>query len=36
VVEGSAQDIKRQTNIWTFARLMGTDNPNWLLVATDA
>ena len=35
VVEGSASDIKRQTNIWTFARLMGTDNPNWLLVATD-
>jgi len=35
VVEGSASEIKRQTNIWTFARLMGTDNPNWLLVATD-
>ena len=35
VVEGSMSEIKRQTNIWTFARLMGTDNPNWLLVATD-
>ena len=35
VVEGSRDAIKRQTNIWTFARLMGTDNPNWLLVATD-
>jgi len=35
VVEGSRDEIKRQTNIWTFARLMGTDNPNWLLVATD-
>lgn len=35
VVEGSSTEIKRQTNIWTFARLMGTDNPNWLLVATD-
>jgi len=35
VVEGSADEIKRQTNVWTFARLMGTDNPNWLLVATD-
>ncbi len=35
VIEGSASEIKRQTNIWTFARLMGTDNPNWLLVATD-
>ncbi|MCF6273188.1 MAG: Tim44/TimA family putative adaptor protein [Rhodobacteraceae bacterium] len=35
VVEGSSSTIKRQTNIWSFARLMGTDNPNWLLVATD-
>ncbi len=35
VVEGSPSEIKRQTNIWTFARLMGTNNPNWLLVATD-
>lgn len=35
VVEGSSTEIRRQTNIWTFARLMGTDNPNWLLVATD-
>lgn len=35
VVEGSPSEIKRQTNIWTFARLMGTENPNWLLVATD-
>lgn len=35
VVEGSTSEIKRQTNVWTFARLMGTDNPNWLLVATD-
>ncbi len=34
-VEGNADEIKRQTNVWTFARLMGTDNPNWLLVATD-
>lgn len=34
-VEGNPDEIKRQTNVWTFARLMGTDNPNWLLVATD-
>lgn len=34
-VEGSPDVIKTQTAIWTFARLMGTDNPNWLLVATD-
>jgi len=35
IVEGSPSEIKRHTNVWTFARLMGTDNPNWLLVATD-
>jgi len=34
-VEGSADVIKKQTAVWTFARLMGTNNPNWLLVATD-
>ncbi len=34
-VEGSPDVIKKQTDIWTFARLMGTNNPNWLLVATD-
>lgn len=34
VVEGNPDEIKRQTDVWTFARLMGTDNPNWLLVAT--
>ncbi len=34
-VEGSADVIKQQTAVWTFARLMGTNNPNWLLVATD-
>jgi predicted lipid-binding transport protein (Tim44 family) len=26
--------IKRQKDIWTFARIMGSDNPNWELVAT--
>ncbi|MCF6303896.1 MAG: Tim44/TimA family putative adaptor protein [Rhodobacteraceae bacterium] len=34
-VEGSPDVIKKQTAIWTFARLMGTNNPDWLLVATD-
>ena len=36
IVEGDVNEIKRQRDIWTFARLMGTDNPNWLLVATEA
>lgn len=35
IVEGDASEIKRQRDIWTFARLMGTENPNWLLVATE-
>ena len=35
IVEGDPNEIKRQRDIWTFARLMGTDNPNWLLVATE-
>ncbi len=34
VVEGSPSEIKRQKDVWTFARRMGSDNPNWQLVAT--
>jgi predicted lipid-binding transport protein (Tim44 family) len=34
VVEGSATAIKRQRDVWTFARKMGVDDPNWQLVAT--
>jgi predicted lipid-binding transport protein (Tim44 family) len=34
VVEGSATEIKRQRDIWTFARTMGSSDPNWQLVAT--
>lgn len=36
VVEGDPKAIKRQKDTWVFARKMGTDDPNWLLVATDA
>lgn len=35
VIEGSATAIKRQRDVWTFARKMGSDDPNWSLVATD-
>ena len=35
VVEGSATEIKRQRDVWTFARNMGATDPNWELVATD-
>lgn len=34
VVEGSPTEIKRQRDVWTFARKMGVDDPNWQLVAT--
>jgi predicted lipid-binding transport protein (Tim44 family) len=34
VVEGSPRAIKKTKDIWTFARQMGSDDPNWQLVAT--
>jgi len=34
IVEGDPNEIKRQKDVWTFARMMGTDDPNWRLVAT--
>jgi predicted lipid-binding transport protein (Tim44 family) len=34
VVEGNPTEIRRQRDIWTFARTMGASDPNWQLVAT--
>lgn len=34
IVEGNLNEIKRQKDIWTFSRVMGSDDPNWQLVAT--
>ena len=34
VVEGDLNVIKQQRDVWTFARQMGSDNPNWKLVGT--
>ncbi|GGD21562.1 Tim44/TimA family putative adaptor protein [Sinisalibacter lacisalsi] len=34
IVEGNPKEVKRQKDVWTFGRIMGSDNPNWLLVAT--
>ncbi|MEM7508421.1 MAG: Tim44/TimA family putative adaptor protein [Pseudomonadota bacterium] len=34
VVEGDPNEIRRQTDVWTFSRVMGSRNPNWLLTAT--
>ncbi|MEM6546691.1 MAG: Tim44/TimA family putative adaptor protein [Pseudomonadota bacterium] len=34
VVEGDPNEIKRQTDVWTFTRKIGVDDPNWVLTAT--
>ena len=34
VIEGSPTEVKKQRDIWTYARRMGVDDPNWQLVAT--
>ena len=34
IIEGSTSEIKRQKDVWTFARKMGANDPNWQLVAT--
>ena len=35
VVKDSPTGVQRQKDVWTFARRMGSDDPNWRLVATD-
>jgi predicted lipid-binding transport protein (Tim44 family) len=35
LIEGDPNEIKRQRDVWTFAREMGANDPNWQLVATD-
>ncbi len=34
IVEGDPNEIHRQTDVWTFSRRLGTDDPTWLLTAT--
>jgi predicted lipid-binding transport protein (Tim44 family) len=34
IIEGSTTSVKRQKDVWTYARRMGADDPNWQLVAT--
>lgn len=34
VVEGNPKEVRRQRDVWTFARKMGSNDPNWQLVAT--
>ncbi|MEQ6249558.1 Tim44/TimA family putative adaptor protein [Sulfitobacter sp. HNIBRBA3233] len=35
IIEGSLTDAKKQKDTWVFARIMGSDDPNWFLVSTD-
>ena len=34
VVEGDARTPRKQRDLWTFARKMGSSDPNWQLIAT--
>lgn len=34
IVEGNPKDAKNQTDIWTFAREIGSTDVNWVLIAT--
>ena len=36
VVDGSPETVADVTDVWTFARTLGSRDPNWLLVATEA
>ncbi|TMM52595.1 Tim44/TimA family putative adaptor protein [Sulfitobacter sabulilitoris] len=36
IIEGSLSEVKRQKDTWAFSRIMGSDDPNWFLVSTDA
>lgn len=36
VVDGNAEQVVQVNDIWTFSRQLGSRDPNWLLVATEA
>jgi predicted lipid-binding transport protein (Tim44 family) len=36
VVDGSPEAVVDVTDVWTFARTLGSRDPNWQLVATEA
>lgn len=35
IVSGSTSDAVPTSDVWTFSRLAGSQDPNWLLIATD-
>jgi len=36
IIDGSAETVIDVVDIWTFARKLGTNDPNWLLAATES
>lgn len=34
IVEGDATAVRRISDVWTYARMLGTPDPNWTLTAT--
>lgn len=34
IVEGTPGELKQQRDIWTFSRVMSSENPNWQLTGT--
>ncbi|MCF3592435.1 Tim44/TimA family putative adaptor protein [Rhodobacteraceae bacterium LMO-12] len=34
IIEGEEDKVRRQKDIWTFERIMNSNDPNWQLVAT--
>lgn len=34
IVEGDPNEVRRQSDVWTFSREMGSVDPNWLLTGT--
>ena len=36
VIEGDVQEVAEVTDVWTFARSVRSQDPNWKLIATDA
>ena len=34
VIEGNLSEVRKHSDIWTFARVLGTKDPSWKLIAT--
>jgi molecular chaperone DnaJ len=35
LLEGGSDNVKKQKDVWTFARKMNSDIPNWYLIKTE-